>query len=92
MVAPAGGHVDAGGADGHPDALRLVADGDGAKVGVELVPPRLLGADQLTVNGQTFDGGSVSDPSDMRKRAKGALYLFRCQKPGSGCGPVWSRC
>lgn len=60
MVVPAVGHVDAGGADGHPDALGLVVDGDGAKVGVEFAFPHLLGADQLPVNGQTFDRGALT--------------------------------
>lgn len=55
MVAPAVGHGDAGGADGHPEALGLGVDGDGAEVGVEFVLPHLLGADQLTVDGQTFN-------------------------------------
>lgn len=60
VVVPAVGHVDAGGADGHPDALGPVVDGDGAKVGVEFVFPHLLGADQLTVNGQTFNRGVLT--------------------------------
>lgn len=60
MVVPAVGHGDAGGADGHRDALGLVVDGDGAKVGVEFVFPHLLGADQLPVNGQTFNGGVLT--------------------------------
>lgn len=32
-----------------------MVDGDGAKVGLDFVILHLLGADQLTVNGQTFN-------------------------------------
>lgn len=60
VVVPAVGHVDAGGADGHHDALGLVVDGDGAEVGVEFVVPHLLGADQLPVDGQTFNRGVLT--------------------------------
>lgn len=60
VVVPAVGHVDADGADGHADAVGLVVDGDGAKVGVQFVFLRLLRADQLTVDGQTFNTGALA--------------------------------
>lgn len=59
-VVPAGAHVDPGGADAHADPVRLVVDGDGAKVGVQFVLLRLLGANQLTVDGQTFNTGALA--------------------------------
>lgn len=54
MVVRAISHVDADGADGHADPIRLVVDGDGAKVGVQFVFEHPLRADQLTVHHNTF--------------------------------------
>lgn len=54
VVVPAVRHGDAVSADGHADSIRLVVDGDDAKVGVQFVFFHLLRADQLTVHHQTF--------------------------------------
>lgn len=45
MVAPAVGHGESVGADGHADSIGLVVDQYGAKVGVEFAFVHLLGGD-----------------------------------------------
>lgn len=54
MGVSAVGHVDAVGADGHADSVRLVVDGDDAEVGVLFALVHLLGGDQLPVDHDTF--------------------------------------
>ena len=80
VVVPAVGHVDGGGADGDADAVGLVVGGDGAEVGVQFVSPRLLGADQLTVDGQTFNGRALaSGPATRWRRTSATCSAVRHQ-------------
>ena len=80
VVVPAVGHGDAVSADGQADSIRLVVDGDGAKVGVEFVFFHLLRADQLTVHDQTCGtrGQRRVNQSKPEALCQGSGYIYRC--------------
>lgn len=88
VVGPAVGHSHshARRAHGHTDPVRLVVDGDNAKIGLEFFLQGLLGTNQLTIHHQACRGQErrrgrrVAAKLQMVNRRVG--YLFPGPTPG----------